>query len=55
MRESQVENNDTETHLSQDKKPWTSLELKTMTISTDTKSGSNRLDPAEGFILYRPS
>ncbi|MGH1579287.1 hypothetical protein [Planktotalea sp.] len=37
------------------KKAWQSLELKTLDIPTETKTGSRRLDPLEGFFRYRPS
>ncbi len=38
-----------------DKKVWQSLNLETLSVPSATKSGSNRLDPAETFFAYRPS
>lgn len=37
------------------KKLWKPLKLEMLDVPSATQSGLNRLDPAEGFILYRPS
>lgn len=37
------------------KKDWQAPEIKSLDIPSTTKTGSNRLDPLEGFFAYRPS
>lgn len=38
-----------------EKKAWQPLKLETLDVASATKSGTNRLDPAETFVFYRPS
>ena len=48
-------NNNSDASKTDAKKVWQKLELKQVDVPSATKSGAERLDPAESFFFYRVS